>query len=77
MSKVTITIGNKLNCYLIPTIIGGTELAASFWCVSMPGGRSLLSWRIDHEIIFILFGGVAAAANQVLLRLGWMQEQLD
>jgi hypothetical protein len=55
MIKVTITIGNRLNCYLIPTIIGGTELAAYFRCVSMPEGRSLLSWRIYHEIIFIVF----------------------
>jgi hypothetical protein len=55
MIKVTITVGNRLNCYLIPTIIDGTELAAYFGCVSMPEGRSLLSWPIYYEIIFIVF----------------------
>jgi len=43
----------------------------------MPEDRSLLSWRIYHEIRFYSIRGVAAAANLVLLRLGWMQEQLD
>jgi hypothetical protein len=55
MVKVTITIGNRKNCYLIPSIIGGTELAAYFMRVSMPEGRSLLSCRLYHEIIFIVF----------------------
>ncbi len=55
MVRVTITICNIYDCYLILTIIGGTELAAYFRCASMPEGRSLLNWRIYHEIIFIVF----------------------